>query len=954
MCIAVGNYLTWESLVNMLVKIHYYMWFKRKNHISTVDSGSDWKSEIRVFISSTFADMQEERDAIIKEFNHLKIEASKRGVSIVVVDLRWGVTEAESGQGRVVDICLKEINKSKPFFIGLVGDHYGSVPPICLSDDAELSNQYPDVVDEIKNGKSYTEIEMQYGVLDNPDTIDAFFYIKRENEDTDNDNRLKLLKDKIIQQKRYPVHVYCTIEDITSQINKDFMDILHARYRETRIFYDDEVKYQQSIFKDRLLDFYFERESLIESIKVLVEKDSINLIQITGPSGSGKSATCARIVEEYTSNERFKVSYYFAGIGSSYEDLLDVVSSLLGQRISYEEADKVISENVIADECTRLIVIDGLDSLNLKDTAPYGLSWLSLLPANYKVVVSVTSDSFLNKLIVSQKNVGIIECPPLEMMEKLSITIEYFQRISKRLEDSQLECIISNPITSNPAVLRILLDELSVFGYYERLGERIGSYLDNRDVDDFYYSVLARIENDFNKDDVKAIFQSLILSRSGLAEDDILDICHMTRLDLSMLLSNCPSIVNNYGSLVRVTTNNRIKAIFNELYLGNSSEASMRRRICDYFYDKCRGYKISFYQYDNIKCNFSCGDTSRAVHEVAFQLYNMHDYQSLYDFLIVPSFFEILFRIDRALLYDSWKTLQARGFTLDSILDCKDNIMIDKYLIPVFYNDLGRFAMIDMKNFKLSQICYERCMTNGEAPFMRNSTSLKIRQAVITNQAIAASKAKDYAQALNLFKEALNIKLSIPDFIRGGTEIASGFKNLAIIQKIVEHFDEAIINFKKALDIYRGLYKGVNQDVADTLFDLAYCYYMSNDYIRAYKAYSEAYDMYCVLEDNNSENVILSQFGMGRSLVYANKLTEALDTLNGVLSKSIAACGEEADVTKDIYYVLGYLWEKISITLQDEATVDTLKSFVENSATCYVHANYYEDAQRMIDKYNSL
>ena len=280
--------------------------------------------------------------------------------------------------------------------------------------------------------------------------------------------------------------------------------------------------------------------------------------------------------------------------------------------------------------------------------------------------------------------------------------------------------------------------------------------------------------------------------------------------------------------------------------------------------------------------------------------------------------------------------------------------MIDKYLIPVFYNDLGRFAMIDMKNFKLSQICYERCMTNGEAPFMRNSTSLKIRQAVITNQAIAASKAKDYAQALNLFKEALNIKLSIPDFIRGGTEIASGFKNLAIIQKIVEHFDEAIINFKKALDIYRGLYKGVNQDAADTLFDLAYCYYMSNDYIRAYKAYSEAYDMYCVLEDNNSENVILSQFGMGRSLVYANKLTEALDTLNGVLSKSIAACGEEADVTKDIYYVLGYLWEKISITLQDEATVDTLKSFVENSATCYVHANYYEDAQRMIDKYNSL
>ena len=118
------------------------MWFKRKKQSSTVKSRNDWKREIRVFISSTFTDMQEERDALIKEFNHLKLEASKRGVSIVVVDLRWGITEAESAQGRVIDICLKEINKSKPFFIGIIGDHYGSVPPIILSENTELSKQY--------------------------------------------------------------------------------------------------------------------------------------------------------------------------------------------------------------------------------------------------------------------------------------------------------------------------------------------------------------------------------------------------------------------------------------------------------------------------------------------------------------------------------------------------------------------------------------------------------------------------------------------------------------------------------------------------------------------------------------------------------------------------------------------------------------------------------------------
>ena len=34
--------------------------------------------QIRIFLSSTFSDMQEERDGLVKTFNSLKIEANKR------------------------------------------------------------------------------------------------------------------------------------------------------------------------------------------------------------------------------------------------------------------------------------------------------------------------------------------------------------------------------------------------------------------------------------------------------------------------------------------------------------------------------------------------------------------------------------------------------------------------------------------------------------------------------------------------------------------------------------------------------------------------------------------------------------------------------------------------------------------------------------------------------------
>lgn len=63
-------------------------------------------SQIRIFLSSTFSDMQKERDALIQTFEMLKVEAAKRNVSLSVVDLRWGVTEEEAKSGKVISVCL--------------------------------------------------------------------------------------------------------------------------------------------------------------------------------------------------------------------------------------------------------------------------------------------------------------------------------------------------------------------------------------------------------------------------------------------------------------------------------------------------------------------------------------------------------------------------------------------------------------------------------------------------------------------------------------------------------------------------------------------------------------------------------------------------------------------------------------------------------------------------------
>ena len=85
--------------------------------------------EIRVFISSTFRDMQEEREELVKQiFPQLRRLCESRGVTWGEVDLRWGVPDEAKAEGKVLPLCLQEIEHCRPYFIGLLGERYGWVP----------------------------------------------------------------------------------------------------------------------------------------------------------------------------------------------------------------------------------------------------------------------------------------------------------------------------------------------------------------------------------------------------------------------------------------------------------------------------------------------------------------------------------------------------------------------------------------------------------------------------------------------------------------------------------------------------------------------------------------------------------------------------------------------------------------------------------------------------------
>jgi tetratricopeptide (TPR) repeat protein/energy-coupling factor transporter ATP-binding protein EcfA2 len=86
---------------------------------------------IPVFISSTFRDFHQERDILIGPVRERLDEAlAPFGCQVELIDLRWGIDTSQDSKAResrrIVDVCLGEIDRSRPLFLGLVGERYGS------------------------------------------------------------------------------------------------------------------------------------------------------------------------------------------------------------------------------------------------------------------------------------------------------------------------------------------------------------------------------------------------------------------------------------------------------------------------------------------------------------------------------------------------------------------------------------------------------------------------------------------------------------------------------------------------------------------------------------------------------------------------------------------------------------------------------------------------------------
>jgi len=261
---------------------------------------------IRVFVSSTFRDMKEEREILVKRvFPQLRKICEERGVTWGEVDLRWGVTDEQKAEGKVLPICLEETKRCRPYFIGLLGEQYGWIPDTIPQDLIDRESWLKGHLSH-----SVTELEIVQGVLNNPEMAEhAYFYFrdpeyvnqlpkgaKRSDflsEDEDGHKRLEKLKERI-RKSGFPVHEKfpdpralgeLVLEDLTKVIDRLYPS-------DEKIDPLDRDALDHEAYAQSRAQVYIGRGEYFDRLNRHVQSADPPLV-VLGESGSGKSALLA-------------------------------------------------------------------------------------------------------------------------------------------------------------------------------------------------------------------------------------------------------------------------------------------------------------------------------------------------------------------------------------------------------------------------------------------------------------------------------------------------------------------------------------------------------------------------------------------------------------------------------------------------------------------------------------
>lgn len=426
-----------------------------------------WKN-YKIFVSSTFKDMDTERDMLKNVVEPQLNEALAENMcSVEFVDLRHSVkTDStmpiEQRERQIFNVCIDEIDKCEPFFVGLLGHRYGWIPgrELIARENVSLPDTFPIALDDI----SVTAYEYLHGIFAHGSSQKCVVFLRDEasyaeveetqlseyieEKELQKDCIGKLrnyVKDSDVKSVDYILDVTSGLEgkniDCVTLFKNTIQDMIVAEMKESDnndiCHYDIEhealVQQHLKVFKGR------ERE-LEECQRKLDAREFC--ILATTENGVGRTAFICKIYDLYRQNPNNVCLIYLPDTTSSYtnEDAIFYWNLELDRRLNAEYKERIVDGRGDV-ECQRQLFTDLAQLLKEKEQALY-VFIDGVFPSGF---LNMDGHLMLATMIAENNDLGL--APLMYKLQRLSRDAR--QHILHDLRPSVANVLIDKPCSSD-------------------------------------------------------------------------------------------------------------------------------------------------------------------------------------------------------------------------------------------------------------------------------------------------------------------------------------------------------------------------------------------------------------------------------------------------------------------------------------------------------------------------
>jgi tetratricopeptide (TPR) repeat protein len=855
-------------------------------------------NELRLFVSSTFRDLMGEREVLVKKiFPKLRELCRERGVHFTEIDLRWGITAEEARTGKVVRICLEEIEKCSPYFLGILGSRHGWQPGAeVLANDPALAEDFPSLPAMIADGRSITEIEFLHGAILPKNTASAFIYSRQNTSAEADESKLMLVRERV-SEAGVPLRSFLTPDELGELVLRDLTAVIE---RDFALTHEPDalalMRGPHEAFSVNRRRSYVADPGYVKLFGQFVQGEGSPLV-LTARSGLGKSSLVAYLAANYKEqNENAFVVTHFVGASSAASGANDIIRHVMTEiKDRYSLSDELPNEDSrlreefplwLAKVQSEKLVL-AIDALNQLPVVDNELGWLpEYIPPNVRLVVSATEGISYDNL--HKRAWQEAEVRPLTSAMRHSIAVGFLSKYHKSLTDAEFAMIAGEPKCESPLFLRTVLEELRVFGVYEEYETHLAACLASPDERELFQHVLSRLEGIYGIETVRSVMRAIWAARYGASENELLEITRRTRLDLSLLIAGLEYHLMQPAGLYTFF-HQYLRDAVRERYIPNEEdERKAHAHIARYFADTPL--------------------SSRRVSEEPWQWREARDWERFRKTLTDIPMLELLLPDEKRMeLMSYWTTLKEH-FDLDAvyrkaITDFKEHA--DESHFADLSAKLGD-ALTAASSYKEAEYHISQALELRKKLF--GEEDLEMAQ-TMNDLATVYYHTGDFTKAETLQRRSIEIfeqKLDKKDPLT-----AKAVNDLATMFYAQGKLDKAEEGFLDVLSRYQVHYKNEHSEIASTLTNLGAIAYFKKEYDKAIEYYNRSIEMYSHIygEKHYSLIPVMTNLALTYIQIFEFQAAESLFLKTITLNKAIY--GYSHTLLANTYLNLGVLYSRM-------------------------------------------